>query len=200
LQNYFSIFVEGRTYNGLTIAGINIDDNTVAGALQGTDPPATLPPVSATGTGTAGFSTGITTTSVEAVEVGTNTVLITNITREPPVFNNAISILSRGLSGGFTAKIKKKQSVFTFKGSGQLSTPANQQTYTASGFVQAKLPGDPPPGVPAGLLTNISVSGSYQTHSTCFNISGIRTSLFANNPTAAADRREATPAAGAGGN
>jgi len=198
LQNYFSIFVEGRTYNGLTIAGINIDNNTVAGALQGTDPPSNLAPV-AGAPGPAAFNTGVLATNITVTVADTNIIVVTNIVREPPVFNNALSILARGLSGGFTAKIKKKQSVFTFKGSGQLSTPANQQSYTASGYAQSKLPLDPPPGVQTGSLTNMTVSGSYQTDSTCFNVSGIRTSLFANNPTAQQDAAAASSAGAFGG-
>lgn len=37
-QNYFAIFVEGRTYTGGTIANINYDNSTVTGALIGTQP------------------------------------------------------------------------------------------------------------------------------------------------------------------
>ena len=37
-QNYFVIFVEGRTYSGLTTAGVNYNNNTVTGALLGTQP------------------------------------------------------------------------------------------------------------------------------------------------------------------
>jgi hypothetical protein len=37
-QNYFVIFVEGRTYRGVTTAGFDISDKKVAGTLQGTDP------------------------------------------------------------------------------------------------------------------------------------------------------------------
>jgi hypothetical protein len=36
--NYFAIFVEGRTYTGLTTAGVNYNNNTVSGALIGTQP------------------------------------------------------------------------------------------------------------------------------------------------------------------
>jgi len=193
LQNYFSIFVEGRTYNGLTIAGINIEDSSVAGALQGTDPVGNAPPPTAADLAN---NTGITTVSITPVTIGTNTVLVTNITRQPPVFANSVSILARGLSGGFTANINNKKSIFTFKGTGQLNTPANPQTITASGYVQSKLPLDPPIGVPSGILTNVSFGGSYQTTSTPFNVSGIRTSFFANNPTAIQDAANSV----AGGN
>ncbi len=210
LQNYFAIFVEGRTYTGSTLAGIDIDSKSVAGALQGTDPPAILAPIA-----DAGFDTGIvlTNTSIEIIEeqgvfeqpdgtfvnLVTNTLVVPTINLEftPPIFNNAVSILARGLSGGFTAKVKGKRNVFTFKGDGQLSTPANRQSYTASGFVQQRPFIGEPPGVPVNSLTNMFVTASYETESTPFNIRGIRTSLFANNPTAQQDARVAAPAGGA---
>jgi hypothetical protein len=160
LQNYFAIFVEGRTYTGLTTAGININDMTVAGALQGTDPIG----VPAAVTGAPG----------------------------PGDFNfdatDALSIINRGLSGGFTAKIKSKQAVFTFKGDGQLSTPANRQSYQIETLV-----------TPSDQRTNEIVTGIYKTDSTCFNVSGIRTSLFANNPAAQLDQLTLSGGGGAGG-
>ncbi len=42
-QNYFAIFVEGRTYVGRTSAGLDITAKKVAGALIGTDPPRNIP-------------------------------------------------------------------------------------------------------------------------------------------------------------
>ena len=98
LQNYFAIFVEGRTYSGVTYAGIDIDANKVAGSLSGRDP-----------IGIQAFTAADATAAASGV-------------------NNSLPIVNRGLSGGFTAKIKKKQAVFTFKGDGQLSTAANPQT------------------------------------------------------------------------
>lgn len=161
LQNYFAIFVEGRTYTGLTTAGINIEDMTVAGALQGTDPIG----VPAAVTGAPG----------------------------PGAFNfdatDALSIINRGLSGGFTAKVKSKQAVFTFKGDGQLSTPANRQSYQIETEV-----------IPfPGSQTNEIVTGIYETHSSSFQVSGIRTSLFANNPAAQLDQLTLSGGAGGGG-
>jgi hypothetical protein len=151
LQNYFAIFVEGRTYTGLTIAGINIASKSVAGALQGQNPVA-VPAAGGPG-GTLDFTS-----------------------------RDALSIVNRGLSGGFTAKVKKNKGVFTFKGDGQLSTPANDQSYTVSAS-----------GGPSGE----TVSGSYKTDSSHFSISGIRTSLFSSNP---ALLRDAAQGGGAGGN
>jgi len=161
LQNYFAIFVEGRTYTGLTTAGVNIDTMTVAGALQGTDPigvPATV--TGAPGPGNFNFNA-----------------------------TDALSIVNRGLSGGFTAKIKGKKAVFTFKGEGQLSTPANRQSYQIESLVL------PFPG----STTNEIVTGIYETESTPFHVSGIRTSLFSNNPAAQQDQLTLNPASGGGG-
>ncbi len=42
-QNYFAIFVEGRTYTGRTSAGIDISAKKVSGALIGTDPARNIP-------------------------------------------------------------------------------------------------------------------------------------------------------------
>jgi hypothetical protein len=48
-QNYFSIFVEGRVYNGAATAGINIETKKIRGTLLGTAPPA-LPDIAVGGT------------------------------------------------------------------------------------------------------------------------------------------------------
>jgi hypothetical protein len=159
VQNYFAIFVEGRTYTGLTIAGINLDNCTVAGALQGQNPVA-IPAAGNGGTGTGSIT-----------------------------FNasDALSVVNRGLSGGFTAKIKKNQSVFTFKGDGQLSTAANPQSY------QISVQRTPTTGA---LVTNEIASGLVETQSSPFSLSGIRTSFFASNPQARLDQ---TGGGGAGG-
>jgi len=154
LQNYFAIFVEGRTYTGITVAGIDISTKQVAGALQGQNPVGLLP---------AGDNGDI---NFDATD--------------------ALSIINRGLSGGFNAKIKDKKAVFTFKGDGQLSTPANRQSYQ----IQTEIIPFP------GSRTNEIVTGIYETHSTSFHLSGIRTSFFANNPAAISDQATLNPQAG----
>jgi len=176
-QNYFVIFVEGRTYSGLTTAGIDISSKTVAGALQGTDPAGILPVGTSSGGGGGGGGGG--------------SALATNI-------SDALSIINRGLSGGFTAKIKCDKAVFTFKGDGQLSTPANNQSWSLT-YIPSSVPAFlPPPTIPAGTLTNVVASGSYQTETTPFQIKGIRTSFNASSLQAALDQSEA--AAGTAGN
>lgn len=154
LQNYFAIFVEGRTYTGVTVAGIDISTKTVAGALQGQNPVGLLP-------------------------IGDNGGINFDAT-------DASSIVDRGLSGGFTAEIKDKKAVFTFRGDGQLSTPANRQSYQ----IETEIIPFP------GSRTNEIVTGIYETETTPFHLSGIRTSLFANNPAALVDQRTLNPTAG----
>jgi len=166
LQNYFVIFVEGRTYSGVTTAGINFDTKTVAGALQGTDPIAMLP-------------------------IGTGDQNAAAI-----VFNarDALNTVNRGLSGGFLADINQSRSVFTFQGTGQLSTPANIQTATISAIPTEA---DPLlfPLIPAGTVTNEVITGQITTETTAFSLSGIRTSFTSSNPAL-----QQSTAQGAGGN
>jgi len=165
-QNYFAIFVEGRTYTGLTTAGVDISSKTVAGALQGTAPAGSLP--AGPGGGAPAFDA-----------------------------SDALSIINRGLSGGFTAKIKSEGAVFTFKGDGQLSTPANRQTYTITAIPEQPPGVLPPPTVPPNTITNEVASGLYQTESSPFQVKGIRTSFNAFSPQSAADQNAAQ--AGSGG-
>jgi hypothetical protein len=42
-QNYFAIFVEGRTYTGITWPAVDLESNQVAGTLQGRSPAGFLP-------------------------------------------------------------------------------------------------------------------------------------------------------------
>ncbi len=165
-QNYFAIFVEGRTYTGLTTAGIDISSKTVAGALQGTDPIGVQAAVAgAPGPGTFAFDA-----------------------------SDALSIINRGLSGGFTAKVKDDNAVFTFKGDGQLSTPANRQSYSIEADIT------PPPIAIGDAATNMVVTGIYETESTPFQVKGIRTSFNAFNLQGAIDQNAANAADQGGGN
>jgi hypothetical protein len=168
-QNYFAIFVEGRTYTGLTTAGIDIDSKTVAGALQGTDPIGVQAAVDgAPGPGNFAVNPA----------AGVNAF-------------NALSIINRGLSGGFTAKVKCDKAVFTFKGDGQLSTPANPQSYQIESEII---------GLPAAQ-TNAIITGIYETESTPFQVKGIRTSFNSFNLQNSLDQNAASAVGGgAGGN
>lgn len=103
-QNYFLIFVQGMTYSGITTAAMNVDQNTVTGALY---------------SGQNTFGT-----------LDVNTVVVTNGTTvevTTPQLDN-LPLLNRGVNGGFTANIDSKNAVFTFSGTGELSAPAFPQS------------------------------------------------------------------------
>jgi hypothetical protein len=105
----------------------------------------------------------------------------TNVTTTASPFSttttpNLLPVLNRGLSGGFQAKLKNNQAYMTFRGDGELSTPAQQQTID--------------------LATNAagnSVSGTIETHTVSFKVDGLRTSFLTTLAPVA-------PTSGAGGN
>lgn len=152
-QNYFMIFVEGRTYVGVTSATINLDNKTVVGALQGTDPagiqPVTLP---------------------QTVAAGETIVW--------PVV--ALPILNRGLNGGFRANLNDTKALMTFSGTGSLNTPSQRQTYSATSIPAEYVATDDPPS-PAGSITNVTGAALFTTESVDFRITGLRTSYFASD-------------------
>jgi len=185
LQNYFAIFVEGRTYSGVTLAGINIKQKLISGALQGQNPAGLL-------------AFDVFETLEYRVDPAAPAVPILpesglNAAR------NALSIVNRGLSGGFTAKIRGKQNVFTFRGDGELSTAANQQTFEITSVPLIPPTFLPPDNVPPGIITNQVVSARVITETTPFTVNGIRTSLFANNPSGQEDQQSLAAGAASGG-
>lgn len=147
--NYFVIFVQGVTYSGTTTATINLDQNTVTGALY---------------SGSSSFST-ITTE---------DTILITNSSGVTPVvIQNVVldnlSLLNRGVNGGFTANINSKNSLFNFSGSGQLSAPAFPQSvlgFDTNGTV-----------VPPDRFISDAVTAVVDTATVPFDIQGIKVSF-----------------------
>jgi hypothetical protein len=139
-QNYFMIFVEGRTYRGETVAMVNIDTKQVAGSLQGTQPAGIQP--------------------------------IANLNFDA---TDSLPIVNRGLDGGFTANITSDKALFTFQGSGQLSTPANRQAFEIESLI------NPPPAAIGDPATNVVLTGRVVTETTPFNLVGIKTSNFATN-------------------
>jgi len=149
-QNYFMIFVEGRTYRGETVAMVDIDTKTVAGSLQGTAPAGIQP--------------------LPALNFDAS---------------DALAVVNRGLDGGFNANINSSQSLFTFRGNGQLSTPANNQTIVLEADPIAVADPVGPPPRPAGTITNETISGIVLTETTPFNLVGIKTSNFATNAVSA---------------
>lgn len=143
--NYFVIFVQGVTYVGTTTATININQNTVVGALYSA----------------ANDFTTITFTEFRGV--GINRVIT-----EFEVLDN-ISMLNRGVNGGFTAKINSKNSLFTFSGTGELSAPAFPQSvlgFDTNGNVVA----------PKNFISD-AVTSVVETATVPFDIQGIRVSF-----------------------
>jgi hypothetical protein len=103
LQNYFVVFVQGMTYSGTTTATINIDQETVTGALFSQQNAFSLIELQASPAAGGGSVT--------------NQIILDNL-----------PLLNRGVNGGFTARINSKKAVFTFSGEGELSAPAFPQT------------------------------------------------------------------------
>jgi hypothetical protein len=147
-QNYFLIFVQGMTYSGITTAAMNVDQGTVTGAMYG---------------GQSAFTT-IDVQSQVLINDGTNFVAGTIST---PVLDN-LSLLNRGVNGGFTANINSKKAVFTFSGTGELSSPAFPQSvqgFDTNGNIVS----------PSQFISN-AVTAVLQTATVPFNISGIKVS------------------------
>jgi hypothetical protein len=164
-QNYFAIFVEGRTYTGRTVGMIDINRKKVTGTLIGLQPSFAYRDLS--------FSQS----AVVGIEVVTGTTTV-------PVLDN-LPLLNRGLSGGFTANLKNTKNLMTFKGTGELATPAQTQTITASPptfTVPPLVPGGDP--IVINGFTPSATSGTIETHTVSFNVYGIKTSILATDPLA----------------
>jgi len=97
--------------------------------------------------------------------------------------SDAVTIVNRGLSGGFTANINNSKATFTFSGSGQLSTPANAQTIVLNATPEESGGGG---AIPADTIITETIDGIIITETTPFQISGITTSNLAANIAAAA--------------
>jgi hypothetical protein len=148
-QNYFLIFVQGMTYSGITTAAMNVDQSTVTGAMYG---------------GQSTFTT-IPVESRVLITDGTNTTVGTITT---PTLDN-LSLLNRGVNGGFTANIDSKKAVFTFSGTGELSSPAFPQSvlgFDTNGNV-----------VPPSQFVSNAVTAVVETATVPFDINGIKVSF-----------------------
>jgi hypothetical protein len=193
-QNYFLMFVEGRTYSGLAAGSVNPVGKKVTGTLLGAQPDfgvitntsillsvQTLPPTVVTNV-TNTVSTNISITNVGGA-LQTNFFVSTNffsnvVTVGPTFLTNSntvnqvtpdpIPILNRGLSGAFQAKLKNNQAYMTFSGNGQLSTPSQLQTINV--VTNA-----------AGNMTG----GTIETDMVSFQVDGLRTSFITVSPSAA---------------
>lgn len=166
-QNYFAIFVEGRTYTGRTVGMIDINRKKVTGTLIGLQP---------------SFAYRELSISQSAV-VGDPPEIVTATTTVPVLDN--LPLLNRGLSGGFTANLKNTKNLMTFKGTGELATPAQTQTVTASppSFTLPPLvPGGDP--IVVDGFTPAATTATVETATVCFNVYGIKTSILATDPLA----------------
>ena len=164
-QNYFAIFVEGRTYTGRTVGMIDINRKKVTGTLIGLQPSYAYRDLS--------FSQS----AVVGIEVVTGTTTV-------PVLDN-LPLLNRGLSGGFTANLKNTKNLMTFKGTGELATPAQTQTISATPptfTVPPLVPGGDP--IVINGFTPSATSATIETHTVPFNVYGIKTSILATDPLA----------------
>ena len=147
--NYFVIFVQGVTYSGTTTATINLDQNTVTGALY---------------SGASAFTT-VETSEILFITNGTSVETATQVST---VLDN-LSLLNRGVNGGFTANIKSKNSLFNFSGTGELSAPAFPQSvlgFDTNGTV-----------VPPDRFISDAVTAVVETATVPFDIQGIKVSF-----------------------
>jgi hypothetical protein len=170
-QNYFAIFVEGRTYTGRTVGMIDINRKKVTGTLIGLQPPFAYQEL----------------TIGQALVVGTppDQEVVTSETVVPVADN--LPLLNRGLSGGFTANLKNTKNLMTFKGTGELATPAQTQTIKADPSVFPIPALDPArPDIIISGFTPRATSATIETHTVPFNVYGIKTSILATDPLAAA--------------
>ncbi len=164
-QNYFAIFVEGRTYTGRTVGMIDINRKKVTGTLIGLQPSYAYRDLS--------FSQS----AVVGIEVVTGETTV-------PVLDN-LPLLNRGLSGGFSANLKNSKNLMTFKGTGELATPAQTQTITANPptfTVPPLVPGGDP--IVINGFTPSATSATIETGTVPFNVYGIKTSILATDPLA----------------
>ncbi len=139
-QNYFAIFVEGRTYTGLSTANVNYDSSTVTGTLIGAQPDfAFLEGSNNVVTQQTFTNTTIVTNQITVDDNGvltytnsyTTNIAITNVFNTntiPSTLLDPAGLVNRGLNGGFRANINGDGGIFTFSGDGELSTPAQFQT------------------------------------------------------------------------
>lgn len=169
IENFFTIFVSGRTYTGITSATINFDNNTVTGALIGTDPPAN-PNISLTN-----VSIPIAQVEVDtqiSVGVATSTTN-TNITTVDATLWDISALINRGLSGGFRANINSKKAVFTFSGNGSLSSASEFIAVDAQSVTDSQVVTDAD-GNPKTIIFSPTATARQTAATRPFSLSGIR--------------------------
>jgi len=151
--NYFVIFVQGVTYSGTTTATINLDQNTVTGAFY---------------SGSSAFSTVENTEILFITNSTTEGTTVTTATQTTTVLDN-LSLLNRGVNGGFVASINSKNSLFNFSGTGELSAPAFPQSVSGFDTNGAIVPPD--------RFIADAITAVVQTATAPFDIQGIKVSF-----------------------
>lgn len=170
-KNYFAIFVEGRTYTGVTAANINYNNNKVAGSLLGLNPPANPDiPISSVSVPVSEVETTIEVVAFTSTAITNSTTNISTVSADTW---DLASIVNRGLSGGFLADIKQKKGTFTFAGEGELSTASDfmsvdGQTVTTSQVIKDA------DGNPESVIFSPSATAKQSISTRPFQLSGIR--------------------------
>ena len=166
-DNFFTIFVAGRTYTGVTDATINYDNDTVTGALLGTSPEAN-PPIELTS-----LSIPVSRVTVTAARVGVPATTNTNIVTIETSLWDLAAMVNRGLSGGFRATINSQKATFTFSGSGELSSASEFISVEAQSVTESQVVKDKD-GNPETIIFSPTATGRQTTATRPFQISGIR--------------------------
>lgn len=165
-DNFFTIFVAGRTYTGVTDATINYDNDTVTGALLGTSPEAN-PPIDLTSLSIPVSQVTVTGDVLKGFTTNTNIVTI-----QTSLWDLA-AMINRGLSGGFRATINSQKATFTFSGSGELSSASEFISVEAQSITQSQVVKDND-GNPETIIFSPTATGRQTTATRPFQISGIR--------------------------
>lgn len=168
-DNFFTIFVAGRTYTGVTDATINYDNNTVTGALLGTSPAAN-PQINLVSLGIPVSEVRVVTEVSLGVAVSTTN---TNIGTVQASLWDLGAMINRGLSGGFQANINSKKATFTFSGSGELSSASEFISVEAQSVTDSQVVKDIN-GNPETIIFSPTATGRQTTATRPFQISGIR--------------------------
>jgi len=168
-DNFFTIFVAGRTYTGVTDASINYKNNTVTGALIGTAPAAN-PPID------------IVDVSIPIAEVEVDTQVSlgvassttnTNLSTISTSLWDLSALVNRGLSGGFRANINSKKATFTFSGSGELSSASDFIAVDAQSITDSQVVKDAQ-GNPERIIFSPTATARQSIATRPFQLSGIR--------------------------
>lgn len=172
-DNFFTIFVAGRTYTGVTDANINYDNNTVTGALIGTAPAAN-PPIEIT---SVALPIAEIETTTENIGSATNPIIITTTVTNLSTIDTSLwdlgALVNRGLSGGFKANINSKKATFTFSGSGELSSASDFIAVDAQSITDSQVIKDPQ-GNPEQIIFSPSAQARQAIATRPFQLSGIR--------------------------